>query len=54
MTLARLLHNRVRLASNALPCIDTRTAYWRYYLFAAPSTTGRPISVGPRLLSILR
>lgn len=42
------------LARRLLPCIDTRAAHWRYYLFGAPSERGRFLASGPRLLSVLR
>ena len=42
------------LARRLLPCIDTRAAHWRYYLFGAPSEHGRFLAAGPRLISVLK
>lgn len=39
------------IAKRILPCIDTRTSYWRYFLFAVP---GRQMKIETRLYSVLR
>lgn len=41
------------LARRLLPCIDTRAAHWRYYLFGAPAEHGRFLATGLRLISVL-
>lgn len=42
------------VAREILPCVDSRTTHWRYYLFVAPAIVrGRTLALGRRLLSIL-
>lgn len=42
------------LAAAALPLLDSRTRYWRYYLLIGPSPQWRPQALGQKLLSIVR
>lgn len=41
-----------RLASELIGCVDSRTVYWRYYLFAK-QPGGRPISLCKHLFKVL-
>ena len=39
------------VAGKILPCVDTRTSHWRYFLFATP---GLKKTIGRRLFSVLK
>ena len=41
-----------KLAVELIGCVDSRTVYWRYYLFAK-QPGGRPIALGKHLLRVL-